>query len=254
MKNHKSIHPIILAFVAFCVIASSPLHALTGLEIVEKSEDAVRANSITGTYEITVKTRRWTRTMSMKYQELRGARKSFAEILSPRKDAGNRFLMIKTDMWHYVPKIQQTIKIAPSMMLNSWMGSDFSNDDIVKESSILHDYTHRLMGTRDLDGTNSYIVELTPKANAAVVWGKILYYARTSDFLPVKQEFYSEHGVLRKVLTCDGFRVMGGRTIPTVYKMQPAGKNRYTIMEIKSIRFNENIPGRVFSQQNLTRK
>lgn len=240
--------------VSITALLSSPSFALTGREIVEKSEEAVRANSITGTYEITVKTRRWTRAMSMKYQEMRKARKSFAEILSPRKDAGNRFLMIGNGMWHYVPKIQQTIKISPSMMLQSWMGSDFSNDDIVKESSILHDYTHTLLGTEKAGEYDAYKIELTPKKDAAVVWGKILYFARTSDFLPVKQEFFSEHGVLRKVLTCSDFRVMGGRMIPAVYTMRPAGKDRYTIMEIKNIAFNTDIPARVFSLQNLTKR
>ena len=192
--------------------------------------------------------------MSMKYTESRLNRKSFAEITSPKKDAGNRFLLIGSDMWHYVPKIQQTIKIAPSMMLQSWMGSDFSNDDIVKESSILHDYTHKLLGTEKMSGMDVYRVELIPKTDAAVVWGKILYFARTSDFLPVKQEFYSERGELRKVLTCSEFKTIGGRLIPTVYKMQPAGKDRYTIMEIKDISFNIHIPARVFTLQNLTRK
>ena len=250
----KRTYRIALAVTATAILLSSPLLALTGREIVEKSEEAVRSNSISGTYEITVKTRRWTRTMGMKYQEMRKARKSFAEITSPRKDAGNRFLMIGDGMWHYVPKIQQTIKISPSMMLQSWMGSDFSNDDIVKESSILHDYTHNLLGNAKAEGHDVYRVELTPKKDAAVVWGKILYYARTSDFLPVKQEFFSEHGVLRKTLTCSGFRVMGGRMIPAVYKMQPAGKDRYTVMETKSITFNASIPSRVFSLQNLTKR
>jgi len=254
MVNTMRNIPRLAVTAIIALVLSAPVLALTGRDIVEKSEEAVRSSSITGTYEITVKTRRWTRAMAMRYQELRKARKSFAEITAPRKDAGNRFLMIGDSMWHFVPKIQQTIKISPSMMLNSWMGSDFSNDDIVKESSILHDYTHKLLGTAKAEGHDVYRVELTPKADAAVVWGKILYYARTSDFLPVKQEFFSEHGVLRKTLTCSDFKVMGGRTIPALYKMQPAGKDRYTIMEIKSITFNASIPDRVFSLQNLTRR
>lgn len=241
-------------FLSAFFLQSAAVFAISGREIVEKSEEAVRANSLSGTYEITVKTRRWTRTMSMKYMETRKNRTSFAEITSPKKDAGNRFLLIGDDMWHYVPKIQQTVKIAPSMMLQSWMGSDFSNDDIVKESSILHDYTHKLLGTEKIGGMDVYRVELLPKSGAAVVWGKILYFARTADFLPVKQEFYSEHGELRKVLTCSDFKTMGGRLIPTVYKMQPAGKDRNTVMEIKDISFNIQIPSRIFTLQNLTRK
>ncbi len=95
---------------------------------------------------------------------------SFAEILSPKKDAGNRFLLINDNMWHYVPKLQQTIKISPSMMLQSWMGSDFTNDDIVKQSSLIDDYTHTLEGRETVRGVECFKVVLVPKPNAAVVW------------------------------------------------------------------------------------
>lgn len=236
------------------LIVPAQLFALTGKDIIVKSEDAVRGKTLVGYYDVTVKTRRWTRTMRMKSYQDRHSRKSFSEILSPRKDAGNRFLLISDNMWHFVPNIQKTVKISPSMMLQSWMGSDFTNDDIVKESSIIHDYTHTLKDTLDVDGRRCYRVELIPKPNAAVVWGKILYYARTGDCLPVKEEFFNEHGAIKKILTCSGFKNMGGRTIPTIYRMQPVSKKRYTLMEIKAIRFDIAIPGRIFSLQNLTGK
>ncbi len=244
-----------LAFLLIQLAAGKTASALTGREVVEKSENAVRANSMVSVYKITVKTRRWTRTMELKYYEYRHRRTSFSEISSPKKDAGNRFLLIKDNMWHYVPKLQQTIKISPSMMLNSWMGSDFTNDDIVKESSIINDYSHKLLGEQTAEGQACLVVELKPKPGAAVVWGKIIYFARKSDFLPVMQEFYNEHNVKKKVMTCSDFRKLGGRIIPTLYKMQSVGKpDRYTLMKIEKINFNVNIPSRIFSKQNLERK
>jgi outer membrane lipoprotein-sorting protein len=230
-------------------------HALTAYEIIEKSEMALRGNTQVSVSEITVKTRRWTRTMKLKSWEDRLKKKSFDEISAPEKDAGNRFLLIDKNMWHFIPKLQQTIKISPSMMLQSWMGSDLTNDDIVKLSSIKVDYTHKMIGNEVINNEKCYKIELTPKPGAAVVWGKIIYYARESDCLPVVQEFYNEHGIKKRIWTFSQFKTMHDRVIPTVYKMQTVSKeDQYTILEIKDVKFNQVILDNIFSLQNLQRR
>lgn len=141
------------------------------------------------------------------------------------------------------------------MMLDSWMGSDFTNDDIVKESSIVNDYTHSIIGEETVDSHRCYKIKLSPKPEAAVVWGKIIYYARKSDYLPVKEEFYNEHSVLKKVMTFSSFMKMHDRVIPTLYKMITVNKkNRYTLMLIKQVKFNVKIPAGIFSLQHLKRR
>lgn len=233
----------------------SALYAVDATEIIRKSEEAVRGNSQVALIEIVIKTRRWTRSLEMKSWENRLEKKSFSEITAPEKDAGNRFLLINKDMRQYVPKLKKDIKISPSMMLQSWMGSDFTNDDIIKESSITKDYFHTLEGEGVVEGEQCYKVILKPKPDAAVVWGKIIYYARKSDYLPVREEFYNEHGVMKKVMTCGSFRMMHDRVIPVTYKMETVGKkDRYTQMNIRSVRFNSDIPASVFTLQNLKRK
>jgi len=245
----------VVCMTALLLPAGEGLMALTAREIIDRAENAVRGNSAMGTYAITIKTRRWTRTMELKSWDHRSTKRSFSEITAPKKDAGNRFLLVNKTMHQYVPKLQQEIKISPSMMMQSWMGSDFTNDDIVKESSILDDYTQRLIGNKSIDGTECYEVELIPKKDADVVWGKIIYYARITDCLPVRQEFYNEHNVMKKVMALSGFKTMHDRVIPTIMKMQTVGKDdRYTVMEIKEIRFNVAIPDYIFSLQNLKRK
>ncbi|MBN2039663.1 MAG: outer membrane lipoprotein-sorting protein [Spirochaetes bacterium] len=242
------IFPLIISSITF----TKSSHALTGKEIIEKSEKATRGDTSRALYEITIKTRRWTRTLKLEAYENRKEKKSFSIIHAPKKDSGNRFLLIDQNMWHYIPDIQQTIKISPSMMLDSWMGSDFSNDDIVKESSILKDYTHKLIGNEAIDGFQCYNIELLPKPDAAVVWGKIIYYARQSDCLPVKEEFYNEHNVLKKIMTCSEFKKMHNRIIPTVYTMKTVSKkDQYTRMKIEKIMFNIPINSKIFSKQNL---
>ena len=256
------------AIMIFCismlasVFLQSSLYALTAREIIDRAEKAVRGDSQIARLDITIKKKRWTRVLKIKSWENRVEKKSFAEILAPKKDADNRFLMINSEklMWQYNPDIGKEMKIHPSMMLQAWMGSDFTNDDIVKESSILDDYTHMLDGRSIVEGQECYRVVMLPKLEAAVVWGKILYYARTADCLPVKQEFYDQHGVLKKVMTCGNVRKIHDRLIPTAYKMVTLKKRRdpnveeYTMMEIKDVVFNVKIDNSVFTLQNLKRR
>lgn len=251
-KKYLSVFTLIAGFFIF-QFQSTGLYAISAKEMIKISESKVRGNTSRALYEITIKTRRWTRTLKTEMYENRKQRKSFSVIHAPKKDAGNRFLLIKQNMWHYIPDIQKTIKISPSMMLDSWMGSDFSNDDIVKESSILTDYTHSLIGNEEIDGFKCFKIELTPKPNAAVVWGKIIYYARENDYLPVKEEFYNEHNVLKKVMSCGEFRKMHDRVIPTLYTMKTVSKkDQYTQMKIEKILFNIPIKNKIFSKQNLS--
>jgi len=245
----------LLSSILYVCITVSAVFAVDATEIIRKSEEAVRGDSQISTVEITIRTRKWTRTMVLNSWEVRKGRKSFSEIISPRKDAGNRFLLIDQDMRQYVPKLKKDIKISPSMMLQAWMGSDFTNDDIVKESSITRDYFHTLDGTQSVDGHECYRIIMKPRPESDVVWGKIVYYARTSDCLPVREEFYNEHDVMKKVMTCGDFKKMDDRVIPTRYKMQTVGKeDRYTMMIIQKVKFNEKISDYIFSIQNLKRK
>ena len=243
------------AFLSVILLAPLTGYPLTGSEIIRRSENAVRGDTLIASYEITIKTRRWKRTMKMNSWEDRKTRRSFSEITAPKKDAGNRFLLIDKTMRHYVPSLQQEIIISPSMMLQSWMGSDFTNDDIVKESSILEDYSHILKGEETKDGHECYVIELQPKPGAPVVWGKIIYYARKADFLPLRQEYYGERGQLRRVMTCSDFKRVHDRVIPTFYKMETTGKeDRYTTLKIIDAKFNLTIPESVFTIQNLRRR
>jgi outer membrane lipoprotein-sorting protein len=245
----------VIFFSLLLIIAADTVHGIDAAEIIKKSEEAVRGDSQNSSVEIIIKTRRWTRTLEMKSWENRLEKKSFTEITAPEKDAGNRFLLIGQEMRQYNPRLMKDIKISPSMMLQSWMGSDFTNDDIIKESSITKDYFHTLEGEETIDGHPCYRIVLMPKPDAAVVWGKIVYFARKSDYLPVLEEFYNEHGVKKKIMTCSGFKTMHDRVIPTKYKMQTVGKeDRYTIMNILYVKFNEKIPPSVFTLQNLKRR
>ena len=257
MKLYRFFIPLVVSI--FWLLMSIDLSAITAKEIIDKSDKAVRGETQVAKYTITVKRAKYTRTMKMTAWESRKDDRSFALITAPKKDEGNSFLLLDEDMWQYNPRIQKVIKIDSSMMTSSWMGSDFTNDDIVKESSIVEDYYHTLLGKETVDGHECYKLELKPKPDAAVVWGKIVYYARVEDYLPVREEYYNERGDMKKLLTCSNFMFMHDRVIPAQYKMKTISrdkrkKDEFTLMSIDNIRFNVSISPRVFTKQNLQRR
>ena len=256
MKVLSASKKICLIAMLGCALVIPPdAFSLTAREIIDLSDKAVRGDSQIARYTITIKTRKWTRTMKMTAWDMKKGKKSFSEITAPKKDEGNRFLLIDKNMWQYNPRIQKAIKLSPSMMLESWMGSDFTNDDIVKESSIVEDYNHTLIGKETVNGSECYKIQLDPKPDAAVVWGKIIYFARTSDYLPVREEFYNEHNVKKKEMSCSDFKKMHDRVVPARYRMETMGnKDKYTEMIIDEIQVNVPISPRVFSRQNLQRR
>ncbi len=249
----------IYAFIIIFLISalSSPATAEetgSGMEIISRMDTLMRGDTSSGTYEMTVRDPSWERTLRLKVWEKRKEKKTFIRILSPPKEEGIGTLKIGFEMWNYLPKVEKTIKVPPSMMMQAWMGSDFTNDDLVKESSIVEDYLHRVTGEVKMDGFEAYRIEAVPKLDAPVVWDKILYWVRKGDYVPLRQEFYSERGELLRVMTFSGIKETGGRVIPTIWKMRPVKKEgKETILRIIDVEFNKPIDEDVFTLRNLTR-
>jgi outer membrane lipoprotein-sorting protein len=175
-------------------------------------------------------------------------------ITAPAKEKGQVFLKRDKEMWNWVPSISRMIKIPPSMMSQSWMGSDFTNDDLVKESSVIVDYNHSFIGEEKIDGRDCYKILLIPKKDAAVVWGKIILWITKKDYLELKVEFYDEDGYLMNTQYLSDIKTLGGRTLPTHWEMIPANeKGKKTIIELLKADFTTPVPESFFSQQNMKR-
>jgi outer membrane lipoprotein-sorting protein len=237
----------VLLQVASAVRAQDP----DGRQILERVERLLWGRTVQGDYEMSITTPRWQRTLALRVWMER-PRRSFVRILAPAKEAGIGSLRIGSEMWNYLPSVERVIKIPPSMMLQPWMGSDFTNDDLVKESSILDDYTHKVVGTTMVDGQEAWQVDATPKPDAAVVWGRVLYTVRKHDFMPLKQEYFSERGELVRVMSFAEVRALGGRTLPTRWEMRPVAKpGNVTTIVLKDAVFDRPVDEAVFTQRNL---
>lgn len=232
--------------------AIAAVEVIDGKEIVKQMDILMRGDTMTGLYEMTIRDPSWERTLRLRAWENRKEKKTFIRILSPPKEEGIGTLKIGFEMWNYLPKVEKIIKVPPSMMMQAWMGSDFTNDDLVKESSIVEDYDHRMAGEVKVDGVDAYKIEATPKPDVPVVWDKIIYWIRKKDYVPLRQEFYSEKGELIRVMTFSDIREMGGRVIPTLWKMRPVKKEgRETTLRIIEIEYNKPIDDEVFTLRNL---
>ena len=244
----------LLSFQLFILLLSYPVAAQeTALSIVEKSDQIMRGETQTGTYRMVVTRPEWEREMEFDFWA-DGTKRSFIRIQKPQREKGVSFLRLEREMWQYVPKINRIIKIPPSMRLQSWMGSNFTNDDLVRESSIVNDYEHALLGTDTLDTGISYMIELIPKPEAPVTWDKIIQWIRVDDYLPLRGEYFNERGERVRSIAFSEFKTMHGRTLPAVMTLyEDKNPGHSTSLELVDVEFNAKINESVFTQQNLKR-
>jgi outer membrane lipoprotein-sorting protein len=241
---------------AVALVASVPSRAQKpdAHELVRRTDQALRGKTQHGKASMTVRTPDWERTLEMEYWSV-NPDKTFILITAPAKEEGTSTLRLGTNMWNYLPQVERVIKIPPSLMLQSWMGSDFTNDDLVKESSLVNDYTHEIIGETTEEGDACWQVVAHPKPDAPVVWGKLVLVIRKSDGLPRKEEYYDEKGRLQKALSFDNIRNLGGRNYPMRWRMVSVTKPGHeTTLAYHMLEFDRPIPGRVFTQQNMKRQ
>jgi outer membrane lipoprotein-sorting protein len=200
--------------------------------------------------EMEIITPHWQRMLKMKVWT-EGMEKTFIRILSPAKEKGVATLRIEDDMWNYLPKTNKVIKIPPSMMMSSWMGSDFNNDDLVNEFSLVEDYTYTLLSPEDKQENRLYI-ECIPRKDLPIVWGKIILTVRKKDYIPVKEEYYDEKGKLMRIMNYRDITVFDNRKIPAILELIPQDEEGHkTVLRYLTAEFNIGISEDIFTLRNL---
>jgi outer membrane lipoprotein-sorting protein len=255
METKNQNPKIMKAFLCFLTSSLLPIltfsQELTAKEIIARADEKSRGLSSQGEMTMSIVRPNWSRTVSLKTWS-KGTDYSIILITAPAKEKGQVFLKRKNEMWNWVPSIDKMIKIPPSMMMQSWMGSDFTNDDLVKQSSIVVDYTHKLLGKEIVRGQECYKLELVPLPDASVVWGKIITWITVKGLDLWRSEYYDEDMVLVNEENAYDIKRMGDREIPTRMEMEPVNKKgNKTLLMINSIRFNISIEESFFSQQNM---
>ncbi|HTO08109.1 MAG TPA: outer membrane lipoprotein-sorting protein, partial [Myxococcota bacterium] len=177
---------------ALLLLFASAARAQTADEIVKHAEDALRGKTAEMKMRMTITTPRWSRELVVRSWDDRAHDRSFTRVLEPAKDKGTAFLRDKDAFWTWLPRVERAMRVPPSMMLQSWMGSDFTNDDLARESSLSKDYVPRLIGEDTLDGVATYHLELLPKPEAPVVFAKLELWIEKAHLAPLLFVYYDE--------------------------------------------------------------
>lgn len=226
---------------------------LTAQEIVAKADKKFKGETSTGEMKMTIERPTWTREVQMKSWS-KGDDYSLILITAPARDKGAAFLKRGKEIWNWQPTIDRVIKLPPSMMMQSWMGSDFTNDDLVKQSSVVEDYTHKKLGEEKIEGYDCYKIEMIPNEDAAVVWGKVITWIDKTEFMQLKIEFYDEDGYLVNTMLGKNIKELGGKVLPARLEVIPADEpDQKTIIEYLTLEFDQKMDDLFFSVQNMKR-
>lgn len=237
--------------ILFALGLTSAASAQTAKEIVKKADDKMQGLSNRSLMRMTIVRPDWKREVTMKGWAM-GRKFSLILVTAPARDKGQAFLKRSQELWNWQPSIDRVVKLPPSMMLQSWMGSDFTNDDLVKESSIVEDYEQSLAGDTLIDGRDAYKIVLIPKPDAPVVWGKVLAYIDKKEYNELLIRYYDEEGILVNTLVLSDIKPIGGRVLPCRLEMIPAeNPKQKTVIEYLELEFDLNLNEDFFSMQNM---
>ena len=239
----------LLLWVALCFPALAAAQSAT--DIVRKSDQQMRGESSYSEATMRIIRPDWTRSMSMK-SWTKGLDLSLVLITAPARDKGSASLKRYREMWNWLPSIERVVKIAPSMLGQSWMGSDFTNDDLINQSSIVMDYTHSMVGSEVFDNDATWVIDAVAKPDAPVVWSKVRLWISKKSYLQRKVEFYDEFDELINTLNTYDIKPMGGRLVAARMEMLPADKpgNKTEIITHQA-KFNFPIKASFFSQSQM---
>ena len=225
--------------------------AQTPREILDEVDRLMRGESSRGVVSMEITTEHWARELEMEVWSL-GTEYSLVRVQSPAREAGMATLKADQEVWNYLPRVDRTIKVPPSLMMGSWMGSHFTNDDLVKESRIIDDYEFEIGFEGPRDGEEIWEFVLIPKPEAPVVWGRVEYEVRKRDKMPTSVRYYDENGDLARSMEFSGYVTMGGRLVPARMDVIPADKpEERTTLIYHELDFDIGLDEGFFSLRNL---
>jgi outer membrane lipoprotein-sorting protein len=222
-------------------------------EIVDRVARLFIGQSSIATVEMQITKGNWHRKILMQFWSL-GESNILVRVRSPQEDAGTAILKVGNQTWCYLPKANRTVKMPASMMLTPWMGSDFTLNDLVKQSRLTDDYEIAISFEGQRDGVSVSEYTLTPERTAAVVWGKIILRVSQADRMPVWQQYYDEDGKLVRELTFSEYKTVSGRLIPTRLVMQSMDKDGKTAVEQTTITYENIVFDRPISEETFSRR
>ena len=242
---------ILIVLSLFISISNSKADNISPEKILNNVDDLYRSNASHSILTLSVTTVNWQRTLTLE-QWSKGEDKSLIKVLKPKKEKGLATLRVDKNVWNFLPKVKRVVKIPSSMMSSSWMGSHFTNDDLVKQSRMAEDYTFSITFEGMKDGKEIIEVTCLPNKEAAVVWGKVEVVVYADDYLPLRMIYYDEDLILSRTLEFTNIEMMDGKMIPTMMNMIPTDEpGESTTVKWEEVKFDVTIDDDFFSLRKL---
>ncbi len=240
----------VLMAALFLSIHAAPARAQDAVAILRSTFDNWRAESSHAVLEMEIQRSSGRRTMTLD-SWTQGEKKALVRFTAPARDAGNATLQLGNATYVFNPRLNQVIKLPASALSQSWMGSDFSYEDLSRSEKVIDDYNHTLLSTKTQGGHKIYVIESIPKPRVPVVWGKQVLTVRDDGVL-LAVEYYDQLGARVRAMTTDKVATIGGRPYPAVLTMRSDEKpGQYTRVTTKSAEFDIRIPAYLFTKSNL---
>lgn len=237
--------------VLFCVaIGGGPLKSAD--DWIRFAEQNVRGDRSQAKITMAIKAETWERTLELR-ADAEGDEKALVFIDAPAKEKGISTLRLSGNMWNWFPKLKRKVTVSPSMLLASWMGSDFSNDDLLKASNMWKDYSHAFLPDAKIGEESFKVIENVAKSDAKVMWPKVVSYFSPKDCMPREHRYFDKQNKLLRILSLSGYQTFDGHYVPTVWQMVPQdGKGKKTVMTYEKLSFKVQFPPHHFTLQALT--
>lgn len=238
-------------FILLLLFGANQVVGQSATDIVREADQKLKGLSSEASMTIRIVRPTWQREISLKTWS-KGDEYALILVTAPAKDKGMVSLKRDKEMWNWMPSIERTIKLPPSMMSQSWMGTDFTNDDLVKQSSIVTDYIHTLEKDTVIEGLTCHKIIMIPKPEAAVVWGKIVIYISQKEYMQMRAEYYDEEGYLVNMMNSSKIVNLGGKMLPSEMEMIPVDKpGQKTVLIYNRLVFDVPIDDSFFTVQNM---
>ena len=240
---------LLMLLVVVMTIPAQAENTPSATELLERMDTLYQQDSAHAIMTMTVVTPDYQRTMQLESWSL-GLDYALVKVLEPVRERGVATLQRDTEMWNFLPKINKVVKVPPSMMMGSWMGSDFTNDDLMRDTSWSEEYDVSLSATAD-----TYELQLTPFENTVTVWGAMTLIVDKASLLPLEQRYFDEDGEQMRVMTFSNVTDFDGTALPATMTLTPLNKDgQYTEVEYQQLEFNVGLDDGFFTLQNLRRR
>jgi hypothetical protein len=241
------------------MLCAGSILAQDAVSIMQTAKDRVQSDTVSSRSRMVITAKNGGTTERVIDQYAKDAPNGYARAVivfqSPATVKGTRFLTMdnaagKSDQWIFLPALGKVRRIASSESGGSFMGTDFSYDDMSLMDRDITEDTHTVLREETLNGVACYVIQSIPK-DSDFQYAKTLTWIDKTNYRTYKVELYNKHGAVEKLMEMSGYRDIQGRDTATQTKVSTLAAGTSTTIYMDIIKYDDPIPEGVFTTAYL---